>query len=134
MEARSLTNVVLSGLVAYPTGLDYIAAMDVCLIPFKRTPVSDGACPLKLFEYAALKKPIISTSCIEIRRLGKEFVIFADTPSEFVAALRRIPNRPNSVQDLVLRGYELVQSQYRWDIISDQFLQLIQAAQSSNST
>lgn len=134
VEARSLANVVLPGPVAYPTGLDYIAAMDVCLIPFKRTPVSDGACPLKLFEYAALKKPIISTSCTEIRRLGKEFVIFADTPSEFIAALRRIPNRPPSVEDLVLRGYELVQSRYRWDIISDQFLQLIRAAQSSNAT
>jgi glycosyltransferase involved in cell wall biosynthesis len=126
VEERSLANVVLPGPVPYPRGFDYIAAVDVCLIPFKRVPVSDGACPLKLFEYAALMKPIISTSSAEIRRLGGDFIVFADTPSELITAIRGILNHPDSVQHLVVRGYELIQTRYRWDIISDRFLQLVQ--------
>jgi glycosyltransferase involved in cell wall biosynthesis len=133
VEERSLANVVLPGPVPYPRGFDYIAAMDVCLIPFKRGPVSDGACPLKLFEYAALRKPIISTPFAEIRRIGKDFVIFADTPSELITAIRRVLNHPDSVQRLVIRGYELVQAHYRWDIISDRFLHLVQEAQIANA-
>jgi glycosyltransferase involved in cell wall biosynthesis len=134
VAAKSLMNVALPGPVPYPKGLDYIAAMDVCLIPFKRSPISDGVCPLKLFEYAALRKPIISTSFAEIRRLGGDFIVFADTPSELIIALRRILNHPDKVQSLVLQGYELVRSRYRWDVISDQFLQLIQEVQIANPT
>lgn len=134
VEARSLTNVSLPGPVPYPIGLDYVAAMDICLIPLdKKTPVSDGACPLKLFEYAALKKPIISTSTSEILIISEDFATFADTPSGLIKAINRLLNCPDSAQVLTARGLELVQSRYRWDVISDQFLELIDAAQSPKS-
>jgi len=130
VEARSLTNVYLPGPVPYPRGLDYVAAMDICLIPLnKKTPVSAGACPLKLFEYAALKKPIISTSASEVVIICKDFATFADTPSELIKAIKRLLDCPDSAQVLTARGLELVQSRHRWDIISAQFLELVQAAQ-----
>ncbi|MBC8492490.1 MAG: glycosyltransferase [Chloroflexi bacterium] len=134
VEARSLTNVSLPGPVPYPRGLNYVAAMDICLIPLnKKTPVSDGACPLKLFEYAALKKPIISTSTSEVVIIGEDFATFADTPSELTKAIKRLLDCPDGAQVLTARGLELVQSRYRWDVISDQFLELVEAAQSSKS-
>jgi len=130
VEAKPLTNVFLPGPVPYPRGLDYIAAMDICLIPLnKKTPVSDAACPLKLFEYAALKKPIISTSASEVMRIGKDFVTFADTSSELIEAIKRLLDCPDSAQVLITRGLELIQSKYRWDIISERFLELVEAAQ-----
>ena len=125
VETRSLTNVFLPGPVPYPRGLDYVSAMDICLVPLTKSPVSDGACPLKLFEYAALRKPIISTSTSGVMKVGRDFTIFADTPAELVEAIRRILHRPDSTQCFVNRGYELVQSTYRWDVISDRFLELV---------
>lgn len=131
VETRSLMNVYLPGPVPYPRGLDYIAAMDICLIPLKKSPVSDGACPLKLFEYAALRKPIISTSTSEVMKVGRDFAIFADTPAELVENIRRILHHPDSTWHFINRGYKLVQSTYRWDVISDRFLELVDAAQLS---
>lgn len=40
---------------------NWIAAFDVCLVPFKRDAISDAADPVKLYEYCALGKPVVST-------------------------------------------------------------------------
>ena len=39
----------------------YVAAMDVCLIPFRTTPLTRGVNPNKLWEYLALGKPVVAT-------------------------------------------------------------------------
>ncbi|MFQ5599409.1 MAG: glycosyltransferase [Candidatus Krumholzibacteriia bacterium] len=39
----------------------YVAEMDVCLIPFRKTPLTRGVNPNKLYEYMALGKPVVST-------------------------------------------------------------------------
>ncbi len=39
----------------------HVAAMDVCLIPFRATPLTRGVNPNKLYEYFALGKPVVST-------------------------------------------------------------------------
>jgi glycosyltransferase involved in cell wall biosynthesis len=39
----------------------WIGAFDVCLIPFKDEPVAACADPVKLYEYLALGKPVVST-------------------------------------------------------------------------
>jgi len=130
-QQAELANVVLPGPVHYPEGLDYVAAMDVCLIPFRRGPVSEGACPLKLFEYLALRKPVVSTSAEEIMRLGKGFIRFADTPAELVTVIRDILEDPTRMQDSVARGYERAQTRHRWDLIADEFLQLVEAVRAA---
>ena len=47
-----------------------MAACDICLLPFRSDAVSHAACPLKLFEYAALGKPIVSTPVREVERIA----------------------------------------------------------------
>ena len=131
VEAAALDNVVLPGPVPHQEGLDHIAAMDVGLIPFSEDAVSHAACPLKLFEYAALKKPVVSTRIAEIIHLAEGFVTFADSNAELVAVLTRLLEAPDEAQQPADRGYELVRSRYRWELIADQFVALIDAAQSA---
>ena len=126
IEALGLRNVVLPGPVSHSTGLDYVAAMDVCLIPFRPGPVADGACPLKLFEYAAMRKPIISTRTAEVLRIAGDFVLFADTADELCATVQRLTQMPESHQDLLAHGYEKVRREYNWDHIADRFLHAIE--------
>ena len=39
----------------------YLSAMDVCINPFKRHEVNDSVSPLKVYEYLAFRKPVVST-------------------------------------------------------------------------
>ena len=54
-------NVHWLGAVAHEELPHYVAGMDVCLIPFRATPLTRGVNPNKLYEYFALGKPVVST-------------------------------------------------------------------------
>ena len=63
---------------------EYINRFDVCLNPFKVDNVSKSVSPLKVFEYLAMKKPVIS---MKMESLEKErvaaFIYFASTYEDF---------------------------------------------------
>jgi glycosyltransferase involved in cell wall biosynthesis len=39
----------------------YLNAMDICINPFKRHEVNDSVSPLKVYEYLAFRKPVVSS-------------------------------------------------------------------------
>jgi glycosyltransferase involved in cell wall biosynthesis len=123
-----LENVILTGPVPHSMGLNYVAAMDVCLIPFRPGPVADGACPLKLFEYAALHKPVVSTRTAEVMRIAHDYVLFADTLAEFTEVIHQLIHSPDSYRHLQARGYEKVREMYSWDGIAERFLLAVEQA------
>ena len=122
---EGLTNVFLPGPVPHQLAFNYIAAMDVCLIPFRRSAVGEAACPLKLFEYAGSKKPVISTPVREVQAIGKEFVTFASDAQELQQAITELLRFPQRRAALATRGFELVQHLYNWDALTEQFLRLV---------
>ncbi len=123
---QGLENVYFSGPVPYWEGLNYVKAMDICLIPFRKNQVTEFALPLKLFQYAGLRKPIISTSIREVRRVGESFVTFADDASQLAWTISDMLQHPVSYEGKIDKGHRLVMETYNWDKISDNFLRLIQ--------
>jgi glycosyltransferase involved in cell wall biosynthesis len=75
-------NVALLGPRAYETVPGYLAAMDVALIPFKHTPVTYHADPIKAYEYLAAGLPVVATDLPALRRLAN-IVRLADTREAF---------------------------------------------------
>jgi glycosyltransferase involved in cell wall biosynthesis len=66
----------------------WIAAFDVCLLPFKRGRISETADPIKLYEYCALGKPAVAThdsGC----HVGAKPWTTAASDAEFIAAIPR---------------------------------------------
>ena len=63
----------------------YLHLFDAALIPFRVDAVSAATSPLKLFEYLAAGKPVVSTPMPECERAPG--VRVAATPAEFAAAL-----------------------------------------------
>lgn len=59
------------------------SAMDFCLIPFKRSSISENALLLKLFEYMACEKPIISTELPGIKAVVGNKVMYAANEDEY---------------------------------------------------
>ena len=68
----------------------FIGEFDVCLNPFRRSRVADSVNPLKVYEYLAAGKPVVSTPMEALRREDAgRFVAFADGPAEWSDEIAR---------------------------------------------
>jgi len=65
---KQLDNVHFLGKKEYADIPDYVRCFDVCLIPFKVQNFTHGVQPIKLFEYFAAGKPVVSSKLDEVNR------------------------------------------------------------------
>jgi GT2 family glycosyltransferase/glycosyltransferase involved in cell wall biosynthesis len=86
LALQHLRNVHFLGERDYAVLPQYLSAFDVSLIPFRHNALTAATNPVKLFEYLAGGKPVVSTRLPEVERYA-EVVHFGDTPAEFVAAI-----------------------------------------------
>jgi len=63
----------------------YAYFLDICMIPFKINEITESTSPIKLFEYMALQKPIVTTAMPECKKYKS--VMVAETYGEFVKNL-----------------------------------------------
>ena len=66
---------------------NYLRGFDVCIIPFRLSPLTAACNPIKLWEYLAAGKPVVSTALPEVE--GYAEVLVARGAGEFGACLRR---------------------------------------------
>lgn len=81
-------NVIFTGPVSYEDVPGYLHSFDVCMTPHRVTPFTESLNPIKLWEYLAVGKPIVSTNVAGFRDYPN-WVYLASTAPEFVAAIRR---------------------------------------------
>jgi glycosyltransferase involved in cell wall biosynthesis len=74
--------VKLLGARPYETIPAYLASFDSCLIPFKINRLTVGVNPIKLREYLAAGRPVVSTRLPEALRYGAAMTI-AENPASF---------------------------------------------------
>jgi len=86
---RGHANIHLLGKRPYERVPDYLRGLTVCLLPLRGTEWVRYCNPIKLPEYLAAGKPVLSTDVPEVRRF-RPHVTIADGPSEFAAALDRL--------------------------------------------
>lgn len=79
-----LDRVKFTGMVPYNEVPKYISAMDVCLIPFKNNDISKHSLPMKLFEYMACEKPVISSNIPAIKTILGDIVLYASDYNDYV--------------------------------------------------
>jgi glycosyltransferase involved in cell wall biosynthesis len=86
----SLPNVFHVGRQPQASMPAFVAAFDVCLNPFRRSRVADSVNPLKVYEYLAAGKPVVSgpMEALRMEEAGR-MVAFADGPDEFAAQVER---------------------------------------------
>jgi glycosyltransferase involved in cell wall biosynthesis len=126
VDKEQRKNVYLPGPVDHKTGLAMMAAADVCLLPRHSDAFSHAACPLKLFEYAALGKPIVSTPMREVQRIAGAFAFFAREPDEMKSIISSLINDPDSAKSRIQHGLELVKHRYNWEAITREFVRSIE--------
>lgn len=80
--------VTVTGFVAPDEVPAHVALFDVGVVPFARNALTDAMLPIKIFDYAAARKPVVSTPLEAY--VGEElpFLRIAEpTPADFAAAI-----------------------------------------------
>lgn len=70
-EIKKNKNVHFAGQVNYKNLLPYLKAMDVTMVPFAINRLIDNTNPIKIYEYLAAGKPVVTTPFNESFRFGK---------------------------------------------------------------
>lgn len=83
----TLHNVHLLGRRPYDEVADYMAACDALIMPWNASPWIEACNPVKLKEYLAVGRPVVSTPFPELRRY-EDFVQIACGPGAFADELR----------------------------------------------
>lgn len=98
-----------------------INKFDVCINPFKVDEVSKSVSPLKVFEYLAMKKPVVSVRMESLKRERiSKLIYFAKDYDEFNQKLNfaLINSTPNS-------EYQCIK-EYSWDSLFNKVFDLIE--------
>jgi len=81
-DLTKVENIHYLGIIPYLRLPSYAIWFDVCLLPFKINKVTQSTNPIKMFEYMALGKPIVSTNINEAKKYKS--VLIAKDNDEFL--------------------------------------------------
>jgi len=118
--------VVFTGTVPYSQVSEYISCMDVCLLPFKNNAVSLNAVPLKLFEYMACRKPVISICCTGavFDAVGNR-VLYVSGSEELTERCLKIYKIRGLGEELGAEGQRFVRNYHSWERICSRLEQVL---------
>ncbi|TDW56990.1 hypothetical protein LY04_02795 [Oceanimonas baumannii] len=85
-KAEKQPNIYFTGEVPYTELPGYLAAFDVCTIPFQLIELTLCTNPVKVYEYLAAGKPVVTTAMPELQLIS-EMVHVADNEESYIAAL-----------------------------------------------
>ena len=126
-----MKNIIFTGTVPYTQVPKYISCMDVCVVPFKLDPVSQNSLPLKLFEYMACKKPVISTKVDGIMAAVQDRVLYASNVKEYKDRIIELYENEGLCRKLGYEGREIVEKDYEWSKITSRLEQVMEEVRGS---
>jgi glycosyltransferase involved in cell wall biosynthesis len=85
-KITALPNVYILGRKDYNEVPGYVKGFDVCINPYIMDGVAEGCSPLKLYEYLATGKPIVSVDMPEARKFSS-IITIARSYEEFLTGL-----------------------------------------------
>lgn len=123
VKFRQLPNVHMLGYIPQEKTPPYCKAFDVGIIPYRTdSRFNYYVNPLKLYEYTAMGKPVVTTHIPEVE-LHKDIVWIADTPGEFVAAIEDALSTDSS--EMIAERLRRAQNN-SWDVRVSGMLEIIQ--------
>lgn len=113
--------VIFTGQVPYDEIPQYISCMDVCVLPFKKNRVADDSCPLKLFEYMACGKPVVSTKLSEVENIVKNRILYASNSEEYKNRIIELYNSEGLRDEMGLEGRRFIEENHDWSKLASKF-------------
>ena len=113
---HNVTNVTLPGYYSDDKLINAIASSDICLGMFGITPKNPRVISNKVFEYLAMKKPLVTGDCPATR----EFLISGEncilckpgSPKSLADAILQLKNNPKMMAKISVNGYNLFKERF----------------------
>jgi teichuronic acid biosynthesis glycosyltransferase TuaH len=125
-------NIIQTGSVPYSEIPLVMAQFDVCIVPHNQDAFTESLNPIKLWEYLACGKPIVSTNVAGFRDYP-QFVRLANNPEEFVALCEKAleekvpaPDSPEFNSSVAYQRREEARG-HSWESRFDDLLQRLQS-------
>jgi glycosyltransferase involved in cell wall biosynthesis len=119
--------IILTGRQPYKDVPEFIAASDICLLPAYNNKTMRHIVPIKMYEYMAMEKPVISTKLPGVmKEFGKDHgVIYVDRPEDaLMRAIELISS--GDIQELGANAKKFVENN-SWNSVTNQFEQIMEA-------
>jgi glycosyltransferase involved in cell wall biosynthesis len=132
VRINGLSNsVMLIGRKPYNELPQLIAASDFCILPAQNNEIMKDIVPIKMYEYLAMNKPVIST---KLPGILKEFgynngVIYIDKPSDLI---QKVNSLTFEEIDLNRQRAKAFIKNYDWNIIASNFEKLLISLKDKN--
>ena len=120
VELGIADRVWFTGFIPEADLLRYLSTADVCLDPNPSSPLNDVSTWIKVMEYMALGKPIVSFDLKETRTSAAEAALYVtpNNEAEFAAAVVRLMDDPARRQQMGEYGKKRVASDLGWHVTS----------------
>lgn len=108
--------VILTGKIPFFDISEYIELADLCLLSFKLNTITNNITPVKVMEYMAMKKPVLSNYLPSVvLEIGKNNgVIFAKNQKDLIKKIGRLSTKKVKLKELGQIAYDLVEQYYAW--------------------
>ena len=119
---------ILTGRQKYTIMPDLIGASDACILPaYKDEIIMQDIVPIKLYEYMAMKKPVIAT---RLPGLVAEFgekngLIYINTPEEVLDIVQEKFKNKKEIENIGLAGYNFVRDN-DWSALAIKFESILE--------
>ena len=129
-KQRGLTNVHFTGLRPRSEVPDWLASLDVLLVMLRDLPVFETVIPSKLFEFAAMERPIIlSAPKGEVREMVESadvgVAIDAEDPDKLAAAIAALRREPERAKRLAARARAWAERGFRREALARRMAQFL---------
>ena len=120
---EAVPNIHFIGPVAFQELPQYAAKFDVCTIPFVVNSITNATSPLKLFEYMALRKPVLTTAMKESSKYAA--VNIATGAEEFAQKLQQLLAYTPENQPAYFELLDKIVDENAWEAKADLILDML---------
>jgi len=105
----------------------YIAAMDICTIPFNcNNPTAYYSAPNKLLEYLALEKPVITTPIPDAIIQAGRFINVASTSNDYKKTIKEYIRAPEKFKEKAKSARQFVRER-TWTNIAERYQNILKS-------
>ncbi|MFX0084969.1 MAG: glycosyltransferase [Candidatus Hodarchaeota archaeon] len=117
--SKSCTKIILTGQVPFSEIRKIIQAADICLLPAYPNELMSNVVPIKMYEYLAARKPVISSKLAGVYHEFKENngVVYIESYNEFMDTINNILHNYKKH----IRDAEQFIRKYDWDFLVNEF-------------
>ena len=121
------SSITFSGRIPLKEVPEVISENDICLVPHYQSEHTNTTIPHKLFQYMAMKKPVVVSDCNPLKRIverGNAGVVFRSGDTESLIREVKILADRSIRKRVGENGYKIVMNQYNWNVDGKRLLDL----------